>query len=160
MRYSSSRPHPPSPPPPPSPSGCRPSCWSGPRSCPCPYTEWESVSSRMGPGQCLEWAGTMCPLPKRKSTHRFKGPPAQCYPQIRRKNTLSVLVHSILPWEGENSGFTLSKTPLRYSESLPVLEATKNELWYVFLDGEVVFIHSKHVNKIGSSTLILVVTCG
>ena len=27
-------------------------------------------------------------------------------------------------------------------------------------DGEVVFIHSKHVNKIGSSTLILVVTCG
>ena len=29
-----------------------------------------------------------------------------------------------------------------------------------FLDGEVVFIHSKHVNQIGSSTLILVVTCG
>ena len=28
------------------------------------------------------------------------------------------------------------------------------------LDGEVVFIHSKHVNKIGSSTLILLVTCG
>ena len=28
------------------------------------------------------------------------------------------------------------------------------------LDGEVIFIHSKHVNKIGSSTLILVVTCG
>ena len=28
------------------------------------------------------------------------------------------------------------------------------------LDGEVVFINSKHVNKIGSSTLIVVVTCG
>ena len=28
------------------------------------------------------------------------------------------------------------------------------------LDGEVVFIHSKHMNKIGSITLILVVTCG
>ena len=28
------------------------------------------------------------------------------------------------------------------------------------LDGEVVFIHSKYLNKIGSSTLILVVTCG
>ena len=28
------------------------------------------------------------------------------------------------------------------------------------LDGYVVFIYSKHVNKIGSSTLILVVTCG
>ena len=28
------------------------------------------------------------------------------------------------------------------------------------LDGEAVFIHSKHVNKIGSSTLILVATCG
>ena len=28
------------------------------------------------------------------------------------------------------------------------------------LDGEVVSINSKHVNKIGSSTLILDVTCG
>ena len=28
------------------------------------------------------------------------------------------------------------------------------------LDGEVVFINSKHENKIGFSTLILVVTCG
>ena len=28
------------------------------------------------------------------------------------------------------------------------------------LDGEVVFIRSKHVNKIGSRTLILVITCG
>ena len=28
------------------------------------------------------------------------------------------------------------------------------------LDGEVVFIHSNHVIKIGSCTLILVVTCG
>ena len=28
------------------------------------------------------------------------------------------------------------------------------------LDGKVVFIHSRHVNKIGSITLILVVTCG
>ena len=28
------------------------------------------------------------------------------------------------------------------------------------LDGEIVFTHAKHVNQIGFSTLILVVTCG
>ena len=52
------------------------------------------------------------------------------WPQLRRKNTLYYILHSILLWEGANSGLTLSKIPLRYSESLPLLEAIWNVLWH------------------------------
>ena len=58
-----------------------------------------------------------------------KGPPAQCQPQIRRENTISYYTQFFL--ERTNSGFTLSKNNLRYSESLPLLEASRNVLWYV-----------------------------
>ena len=46
--------------------------------------------------------------------------------------------------------FTLSKKKRRYSESL--LQGMCCGMFC--LDGDVVFIHSKHVNEIGSSTLI------
>ena len=72
---------------------------------------------------------------------------------------LSYQLHSILLGEGANSGFTLSKTPLRCSESLPFLKATRYVLWYVLPRWRGRFHSFKTCEKISFSTLILVITC-